>query len=103
MINTFLSVFSRVMARICMQRGLSWRKARAKRLQTLALVLLADADDADEEMFAILVAHMAQKAKKEAQSLKYGIRGPYDEAKVCKFFNNLVFEASERSFKAWFR
>jgi hypothetical protein len=91
------------MARTHKQQGPSWQKARVKSLQTLALILLADADDTDEEMFAVFVACIAQNAKKEAYHSKYGIRGPYDEAKVCEFFENLLSQGSERLFKAWFR
>lgn len=84
-------------------QGLSWRKARAKNLQALAVILLAAADDAEDEMIALMVARMAQKAKQEARSKKYGMRGPYDEAKVDEFFENLLTRTSERKFKAWFR
>ena len=75
-------------------------------LEALATLMLADAEDDEEEMAAILVAQIAVK---EAHLLHlhsvgcYGHRGLYDSQKSKDFFLLLLYNFSDRWFKSWMR
>ncbi|KAF8153902.1 hypothetical protein B0H34DRAFT_799827 [Crassisporium funariophilum] len=80
------------------------QKRQLHNIEALAILLLSDANDDDEEITALLVA---QYAMEEARQLKihgggrYGRRGLYNQRKSKDFFFNILYEASEKSFKAW--
>ena len=75
----------------------------SKALETVAILLLTDADDEEEELMALAVAHLALQARKHAGAGKFGPRGAYLRQKSKDFFQLLMHGFSDRWFKAWLR
>ena len=69
-------------------------------LKIAAMLLLADAQDPDEELVALAALKLA---KQERQSNKFGHRGPYDRSKSTDFLHLIIYEYSSRWFEAWMR
>ena len=89
------------MARRQRQRS---RHAYPNPLQTLAIYLIATAEDADDENIALAVAHLALEQHKSRQGGKYGLRGTYGQStKTEEFFRLILEEFTDRQFKEWFR
>lgn len=72
-------------------------------LQTLAIYLLATAEDEDDKSVAMGVARLALQERKTKRNRKYGPRGSYNRAKSDDFFRLLLEEFIERQFKEWVR
>ncbi|KAG1890695.1 uncharacterized protein F5891DRAFT_107025 [Suillus fuscotomentosus] len=70
-------------------------------LEALAVILLADAETPDDQLFAATISLQALDAKQ--RGAKYGPRGPYDQQKAEQFFEHLLHISSARIFKTWFR
>src|SRR5882724_3548656 len=69
-------------------------------LQRAGALLLADAQDLEEELAALLTLKLA---KQECRSRRYGRRGPYNRLKSCNFLELIIDKYSPRWFKAWMR
>ena len=82
------------------------RKSTLPNLEALAILLLADMQTDYEELVAL---SLAQIIMQEAHDLKgmngghYGTQGSYDRKKSKDFFNLLMYEFSDRWFKARMR
>jgi len=64
------------------------------------VLLLAAAQDPEEELVALLTLKLA---KQEHRSGRYGWRGPYDRLKSHNFLELIIDKYSPRWFKAWMR
>ena len=74
--------------------------------ELLAVLLLTDADDDDDETDALAFAQLVLAMKKQSflsGGGRYGMRGEYREPKSKDFFDLLMYQFSERWFKAWLR
>ena len=70
----------------------------------LGLVLLGDAEDDNEEDFAMEILLLGVREERNFQSSgKYGRRGVYDACRSVDFFDNFIFRTSERVFKSHFQ
>ena len=81
-------------------------KESLENLRLLAVLLLTDADDDDEETDALAFAQLVLAMKKQSffrGGGRYGMRGEYREPKSKDFFDLLMYQFSERWFKAWLR
>jgi len=74
-------------------------------LEILGIIMLADAEDDDEELVALLFLRLAftEQRDRKARSGKYGRRGPYKSRKSKDFFDLMLNDFSDRWFKSWFR
>jgi len=72
-------------------------------LRTLAIYLLATAEDEDDEFIALGVARLAFKQEKARKNGKYGPRGPYNNSKSADFFDLLLYSFTDKQFKEWLR
>ena len=72
-------------------------------LWTLAIYLLANAEDEDGEFIALGVARLAFKQEKARKNGKYGPRGPYNNSKSADFFDLLLYSFTDKQFKEWLR
>ncbi len=75
----------------------------ARAIKRLGILLLLDAQDPSEEFTAIVVLLLARQKARESRSRRYGKRGPYTAAKVEAFFQHIMFDATDRFFKAFMR
>ena len=75
----------------------------AKALEAVAILLLADANDDDEEIMAMAIGGLACAARREERCGRWGHRGSYVREKSKDFFNVMLYGFSERWFKAWLR
>ena len=89
-----------------------WKLAQLREglevLEDLALLMLLDAQDPDEELCAVAVAGLAidEAERIEAyaeRSGKYGPREPYNRPKSNDFFELLLYQFPERHFRTWLR
>ena len=81
-------------------------KESINNLQLLAVFLLTDADDDEEESDALAFAQLVIALKQQTLvggGGRYGVRGAYKEPKSKDFFDLLLYQFSERWFKAWLR
>lgn len=88
----------------------SARKAALKAandFEALAILLLSEAEDEEDELNALLVGHLAFKmtcdARRMPENGRFGIRGPYNRDKATDFFDLLLGRFTDREFKAWLR
>lgn len=82
------------------------RKSALPDLEALAILLLADAQTDYEELVALSVAQIVMQEAHDLKGMnggRYGTRGSYDRKKSKDFFNLLMYEFSDRWFKAWMR
>jgi hypothetical protein len=79
-------------------------KSAISELEAFAAFLLATAEDDDEELIAICTATFALEQRRAWRfNKRYGRRGPYNRPKSEDFFRILLYESTNRIFKAWFR
>lgn len=81
-------------------------KESINNLQLLAVLLLTDADDDEDESDALAFAQLVVAAKQQmllSGGRQYGTRGAYKEPKSKDFFDLLLYQFSECTFKAWLR
>lgn len=80
------------------------RKQAIRYMQQFALLLLADAEDWAEECTGLLLLALANKHWRDLNhSARYGRRGPYNAPKNETFLNYILFETSDRFFRAFMR
>ncbi|KAF8153908.1 hypothetical protein B0H34DRAFT_70099 [Crassisporium funariophilum] len=76
-------------------------------LHFLALLLLSEAEDDDDEMNALIIAHIALEKARLARQMpengRFGPRGAYDREKATDFIDLLLYRFTDRQFKAWMR
>ncbi|KAG1882542.1 uncharacterized protein F5891DRAFT_615673 [Suillus fuscotomentosus] len=66
-------------------------------LEALAVILLADAETPDDQLFAATISLQALDAKQ--RGAKYGPRGPYDQQKAEQFFE--LFQSLRLENERW--
>jgi hypothetical protein len=84
------------------------KKRKEKGIPTLdimAILMLADADDDEEEVVALTFLKLAldDKRERERHGTRYGRRGLYNRQKSKDFFDLMLYQYSDRWFKAWLR
>ena len=88
------------------RRSATEQYARAKDLESLSILMLADAEDEDEEdaafLFICLVLEEKMLLRRRCRG-RFGHRGPYNQKKSIDFFDPLLHGFSERWFKSWMR
>lgn len=81
-------------------------KQDATKITSLGVLLLADAEDLDDELIALSVLALGRDRRRKAGQLRsgrWGPRGPYNEPKVFAFLENILYYTSDRKFRAWMR
>jgi hypothetical protein len=69
----------------------------------IAMTAAEEEDDEELEQQAQLLAVIAMQRLYEAQSIKYGPRGPYNGERFEDLIDAMLDEVSERRFRAYFR
>ncbi|KAG1739205.1 uncharacterized protein EDB91DRAFT_1136529 [Suillus paluster] len=83
---------------------ISERESTTKLLETLAVVLLAEAKDSGDQLIAVSLALVAlDRRRQDRRNGRCGRRGPYDQQKSEDFFDILLNVSSDRMFKVWLR
>ncbi|KAG1853303.1 hypothetical protein C8R48DRAFT_675953 [Suillus tomentosus] len=67
---------------------------------TVAIILLADTETTDDQLFAATTALQTLDAKQ--RGAKYGPRGSYDQQEAEQSFDHLLHISSARILKTWF-
>ena len=73
-----------------------------ERLATLMMLAAAESDD-DLTSTAALLLLIRNRKKTAARSGRYGFRGFYDQVKSVDFFDNILYDSTDRAFKSWLR
>lgn len=77
----------------------------ARDIEFLAILLLAEAEDEDDELNALIVAQIALEKARRAYLMpwngRFGRRGAYDSETAKDFFDLMLYRFSDRQFKAW--
>lgn len=80
------------------------QEPRWKRLLSVGLHYLTDAESVDEELDGLHLLELALKLRRlSRKNNRCGPRGPYDGVQVPQFLNALLYKFSDRRFKAWLR
>ncbi|KAJ4469113.1 hypothetical protein C8J55DRAFT_492271 [Lentinula edodes] len=86
------------------RRSLEHLARAAADLETLAILLLSDANNSEEELVALAILKIALSKDKDAQcSSRYGSGGSYSWKKCKEFFDLLLHSFPVCWFKAWLR
>ena len=67
--------------------------------------MMLDATESNDDLTAtaalLLLVH--NRKKTTARSGRYGFRGFYDRQKSVDFFENILYDSTDRAFKSWLR
>ena len=85
------------------QREKLARKKAVQDIYQLGILLLVQAEDELEELTALAILLIARKRKQSLRYGRFGRRGQYNEPKCTVFFEHILFNTSERYFKAFLR
>ncbi len=77
---------------------------KVRDIETLGWLMLAEAEDADEELTGLTVLLIARDRRRAiGRSGRYGRRGHYDQVKCQEFFESILYASSDRWFRTWIR